>query len=339
MSPLIINSTSRNNRSMQYDIIKLFFCSPLHISKGKLNSYESSEELLHSDTIKSAIFVSVLQLFGDEEANLFMDQIVVSSAFPFDENGYYLPRPLNFRPREEHSAETRKEAKKIAYLTSRQFENAIKGMEVDDLLDNEGRARQPAIWQREMTQRVKVNYDSDSEPFYMEKLYPTEPDKRGYYFIYQGEYEAAKLKAAVRYLGDNGIGHQRNLGNGRFTMEKDSLSIDHPVSADLWVSLSLLHPVSQMELQEAIGVHSKYLIKKRGGWISSPTDTAFMRKRKKAILMFTEGSVFSFQAQEAPLIKGQKLDVKPEEDSHLHPVWRDGRSILLPIANPLNQKG
>jgi CRISPR-associated protein Csm4 len=322
---------------MQYNVIKLFFNSPLHISKGKLNSYESSEEYLHSDTIKSALFVSVLQLYGEEEANKFMDQIVVSSAFPFDERAYYLPRPLNFRPQEEGSATTRKEAKKIAFLTIRQFEDAINGRQVDGLLDDEGKARQPVIWHREMTQRVKVNYDSDSEPFYMEKLYPTDPDNRGYYFIYQGGYDSAKMWAALRLLGENGIGHQRNLGNGRFRVEKSTVTINHPSTATTWISLSLLHPGSQTELAEAVGTHSRYLIKKRGGWISSPTDIAFLRKRKKAVLMFVEGSVFSFKSPEAPIVKGQKLDVKPEEDSHFHPVWRDGRSILLPIVDPLNQ--
>ena len=42
---------------MSFDIIRLHFRQPLHLSRGKLNTYESSEHTLHSDTLQAALFV------------------------------------------------------------------------------------------------------------------------------------------------------------------------------------------------------------------------------------------------------------------------------------------
>ena len=46
-----------------FDIIKMHFKSPLHLSKGKEDSYDSSNKILHSDTLQSAIFVCAIERF------------------------------------------------------------------------------------------------------------------------------------------------------------------------------------------------------------------------------------------------------------------------------------
>ncbi|MFK7905016.1 MAG: type III-A CRISPR-associated RAMP protein Csm4 [Chitinophagales bacterium] len=79
----------------QLKIIKLNFNAPLHISKGK-NEYDSSEQLVHSDTLKSALYVMAKRL-GLKEAESgkgFFDKFALSSAFPYIGEEYFFPKPM-----------------------------------------------------------------------------------------------------------------------------------------------------------------------------------------------------------------------------------------------------
>lgn len=318
--------------SHTYDIYKLYFQTPMHISIGKLNSYESSDDRLHSDTLKSALFVSLLQLYGETEAKAFMEAVQVSSAFPFDEQGCWLPRPLSFSFGTMETPDNRKALKKIQYFTVTQYAQILRGDTPKLDLDANGQPRQPKIWEKDVTQRVKINYDDDSEPFYLEKLYPVNNKTAGLYFIFSGTYDAQKLWAAVRLLGDNGIGLQRGLGNGQFEPLKAEMTIDFPTNPNAWVALSLYRPKNQAEI-ETILPNSYYQFLKRGGWIASPQYDEHLSVRKQAVMMFTEGSVFGFQEQgESHLIKGVVENVRPAwDDDRLHDVYRDGRAIFLPM--------
>ena len=66
--------------------------NPLHLSDGR-SIYYSSQERLHSDTIKNAIYVSAAKLIGDEvyQDPGFYDSFRVSSAFPFFMDEFFLP--------------------------------------------------------------------------------------------------------------------------------------------------------------------------------------------------------------------------------------------------------
>jgi len=48
-----------------YRVFKLRFPGGLHLAKGK-SEYDQSDTILHSDTLKSALFVCALQLFGEK---------------------------------------------------------------------------------------------------------------------------------------------------------------------------------------------------------------------------------------------------------------------------------
>ena len=313
-----------------FKIIKLYFKTALHISKGKNGSYESSESVLHSDTLKSAIYVSLRQLYRDENIfKTFMDDVVLSSAFPFvdvgDTQGYWLPRPLTYRSIHE-TPENRKEYKKVNYVTTSQMSHILRGKHPTDLVKN-GKANQPNIWKRDTTQRVKINYDDDSEPFYLEKMYPHDKANSGLYFIIQENgFDNSKLKAALKLLGDNGIGLQRGLGNGQFSFKEDSFEIDLP-QGQSWVSLSIFRPKKDSII--SFLDKSDYQFIKRGGWISSPEDEQFLSIRKKSIMMFTEGSVFAFGDKP---VEGVVENIRPLwNDNDLHPIFRDGKAIFLPM--------
>ena len=70
---------------MTFQVVKLKFRQPLHLSRGKLNTYESGGHILHSDTLQAALYVCALQLYGKSEANKFKENVQLSSAFPFVE--------------------------------------------------------------------------------------------------------------------------------------------------------------------------------------------------------------------------------------------------------------
>lgn len=311
-----------------FKIFKLTFTSPLHLSRGKMNTYESSDITLHSDTLKSAIYVAALQLDMKLWADDFMENMTISSAFPFDAKGCYLPMPLSYYP--EVKTDERKAFKSVKFLTIKQFEAIAKG-ETTDVLDAERKANQPKIWERDTTQRVKINLEGDSEPFYVEKLYPEKGS--GLYFMAQSEsVDFTKLRAALRLLQDNGIGLQKGLGNGQFTFEEETLQIDLASNANAWLNLSLYRPIAS-ELTDTMLKKSSYQFKKRGGWIASPAQEDNISLRKKAVLMFTEGSVFSFEnIDNQAIVKGKVENIKPDTNQIEHPIWRDGKAIFLPIT-------
>lgn len=318
---------------MSFEIIRLHFRQPLHLSRGKLNTYESSEHTLHSDTLQAALYVCALQLYDQKTADEFKEKVRISSAFPWTEaHGYWMPKPISLHL--DDDPDTRKEMKKIKYLQKKNFEQALRGETppTDDLLENKGgeqKAIQPKIWQNDTTQRVVIDrINTASTPFYLEKLYPEGWHRDcGLYVLVKNE-GFDKLKSLFRLLGDNGIGLQRSLGNGTFqpVFPEEKLSIKLPQNYSAWVNLSLFRPENEANLGKIQLEHSQYQLLKRGGWLASPEDTGHMSLRKKSVLMFSEGSVLAFGDDAS--CEGGFSDLKPFGG---HPVWRDGRGIFLPM--------
>ena len=90
---------------MQRRLYRLSFESGLHLSEGKNGTYDRSQPTLHSDTLKSALFVAALQLYGEKANNAengididFLESFNISSAFPWMEYRgsilYFLPKPI-----------------------------------------------------------------------------------------------------------------------------------------------------------------------------------------------------------------------------------------------------
>jgi CRISPR type III-A-associated RAMP protein Csm4 len=325
---------------MNLQLVRLRFRQPLHLSRGKLGTYESSDHILHSDTVQASLFVCALQLYDESTALDFQQKVAISSAFPFDEHGEWLPRPLNLRL--DENPDTRKDLKKIRFFKKVHFEKVLRGekLEAQELLDQKGSAVQPKIWQDDMTQRVLIDrLNASSVPFYLEKLYPKNwhADRGLYVLIKNDGFDQQKLKSLFRLLGDNGIGLQRNLGNGTFDIENleiEEFKFDRelPATASAWVNLSLYRPDKEKKEVEKIKLEqSHYQLLKRGGWLSSPEKTGHMRLRKKSVLMFSEGSVLAFgDGVEGGFVRGKIEETQPREDV-LHPVFRDGRGIFLPM--------
>jgi CRISPR-associated protein Csm4 len=181
----------------------------------------------------------------------------------------------------------------------------------------------------EVSQRVTLNSrtgDEDAKPYYVDKVIFRY--ESGLYFIAEGDTEL--LEKALNLLAIEGVGTDRNVGFGFFEYTSDSLCLNIPEDADHQIALSLLIPESKEQLGELLASDNvAYDFTRRGGWI---TTYPFTTLRKNAIYGFLPGSVF-FKTNEPSHIIGKIVDLRPEigELTPDHPIWRCGKSIMVPI--------
>ena len=182
-----------------YTVIRLEnFQGGLHLARGLNNSYDKSLQTLHSDTIKSALFVCALQLYGSEIDKSFLESFKISSAFPFykyqckakEELFYFFPKPevpkLPFTISGEFGVE--KKLKKVRFLEKTLFERFIKNanqsidFDKNDLqgsyLGNKGSGLKNILGDTKITKSepyqhvyIPYGYDEDGIPYYVDKIY------------------------------------------------------------------------------------------------------------------------------------------------------------------------
>lgn len=328
----------------KFDIIKMHFKSPLHLSKGKESVYDSSEQLIHSDTLQSAIFVCAMEIFGDTVANKdFFKSYQVSSAFPFYKDEFFFPKPqkdFNLFKVSEDDSKSVKKIKRIEYLSQFYFQEFLQGKQISfeddkskancysDILKEKGEKFK--LLESNVNQRVSISrfLDSDSNPFYMDRIYFRK--NAGLYFIlkFLDEQNKNKVTAALQHLGENGIGTDRSIGQGNFEIKTAKLEIDIPQNPNAYLNLSLFAPKCKEKLPNL--KESYYTLLKRGGWIANPKNQNHASWRKKSVYMFGEGSVFSSKGE----LEGKIFDLKPkilEQSSDVHSIWRDARGMFLPV--------
>jgi len=337
-----------------YNIVKMHFTTPLHLSRGQTESYDRSEEVLHSDTIKSAVFVAAKMLFGSEINEDFFDSFKVSSAFPFKENEYFFPKPMaplslkfvNSEKENEESKEAKK-FKKINFISQTIFQKIISGTQdievkekqfssngkfvfAAEIKDDEDKiVYKSEVQQRLAMPRPEKNKDGnwvmeeDGTPYYIDRVYFTEGSGLYFFIEYLPNSDKNKIEAAIRLLGDEGVGTDKHIGNGLFEPEFDTLKLDLPENANSQMLLSLYLPEKE-ELGENLK-QSSYQLIKRGGYIASPENMDFLTFRKKSVYMFLEASIFPKEM----ILKGKKEDLKPEKKVE-HSVWRDGKAFSIP---------
>jgi|AntRauTorckE5430_2_1112549.scaffolds.fasta_scaffold01405_4 CRISPR type III-A-associated RAMP protein Csm4 len=338
-----------------YTVIRLEnFQGGLHLARGLSNNYDTSLETLHSDTIKSALFVCALQLYGEDKiGKSFLESFKISSAFPFytPEKGgkvrYFFPKPeIPHLPFENIKEDINKKLKKVRFLEQELFElliqdgnkktifneTSLKGkFLVKDGSNLKTKMPKDGIYQSEPYQHVYIpqDYNEDSQPYYVDKIYFHK--KAGLFCLVEVEDISVleQIKSAFRLLADNGIGTDRNIGNGQFDVTFDKMTLKVPKESNYELSLSLYCPYEE-EIKEID--KSFYGLTKRGGYISSPQDNKHLSIRKRSIHMFTEGSVFFGKNERQGKIVNLQPDNKFLKGNEVeHPIWRDGRALFIPF--------
>jgi CRISPR type III-A-associated RAMP protein Csm4 len=190
-----------------------------------------------------------------------------------------------------------------------------------------------SFYKTEVQQRVAVpsiDSDNESRPFYIDRIYFEKGC--GFYFLvgFANNKIRKQVFAALKVLGENGIGTDRTVGNGLFSFNKDEdvsdFNLNITSQSGFYMPLGLYLP-TQVEMDSMNLRKSSWNLLKRGGYMGGSSEDDFKHLLKKSIYMFGEGSVFSTLIN----LKGKYEDLKPDWNLPMHPVWRCGMPIFLKI--------
>ncbi|MHA1785672.1 MAG: type III-A CRISPR-associated RAMP protein Csm4 [Candidatus Helarchaeota archaeon] len=321
--------------SMKYKIIKLKFDSMVHFGTGGYG-LEDSSDILHSDTIFGALSNAWFQLHDRVKVENFLKNLEsgdvnlkISTAFPFQDDLYFLPQPCHFFSIFEETSD--KELKKFDYLDLETFEKISNGAHLDgsdikklkNLKDKFKEIFKKIEFPKNAIDRTSVQ----SNIYYLEAVRFNK--KAGLYFFYETSLDVYEnwLKPALKFLQDEGFGGKRTWGLGLFKFEEDELEINQPSDPNYYMTLSLFYPNVEKK-EEDIFQQGYWKLKARGGWIFSRN--AIKEARRPNIRMIAEGSLFSKQPKGALVIHELK------EIDHL--IYRNGVSFSIPIKL-VNQVG
>lgn len=312
---------------------RLRFKAPFHVDSRGNDSYEHAETFIRSDTLSAAILSAWALLDPDGFAERVRNPpFRLSSAFPFIGEISFLPRPVDSLAVSLDPAKLRdnKKLKKIQWLSVGLWKAVAGGFRLDDAeaitilgtlatLKTETLADEK-LWIVEERPRLAMDRATNSHAeellFHFSRVWLN--PMAGLYFLanFDDGQARADFEAALRLLGDEGIGADRTCGNGCFAFERrPNPGLKSPEGRRA-MALSLVNPdpcdCTQGWLDEAA-----YKLVSRGGWIGGTG------LRKQRVRMFAEGSVF-----QAPL-QGRTVDVSPEHAPH--PVYRDGRGFFVAL--------
>lgn len=326
------------------EAIRLRFITPLHIGRGMDADMSRSDTLLHSDTLKSALYATGHSLFSSwRDPDYYFNGFSISSCFPYADGEYFLPRPhlradFSFTHLQEDESGAAKAYKRISYLSLPQFREVLAGMPVKmnrDQLTRDGEfvfsgpAKRPRVFSSEVQQRVLVPRagQGDSEPYYVDRLYFEEDC--GFYFLasFSNDKLRSEVLQALALLGEKGIGTDKSVGNGLFYFnerEVEKIQLGSAKFSGRQMALGLYLP-APAEVEQTNWDAGSWNLLKRGGYMGGSSDMDLYTLRRKSVYMFTEGSVFHSQTP----LHGKYLDLKPEWNGPIHPVWRDGQPLFI----------
>lgn len=332
-----------------YTVYKLRFTSPVHFGNG-MDDYGVSLQTIQSDTIYAAVTSCLAKMGIDIPADGSLG-CAISSAFPYYQESestkpvYFFPKPLRFSLPKLKDIGNAKKVKKVQWLDAEYFQRVINGQILFDGGNDVDCIRHrsflthseiPKFIVSEVSTRVTLPSrlgDEDAVPFHMDRVFFK--DCSGLYFIADGD--CSLLEKGLELLQYEGIGTDRNVGNGYFKYEKDIVSFKLPDSSDYAMSLSMFIPSDADNLETLLGKEGvSYDFARRGGWI---TDSLHSTIRKNVVYAFLPASVFA--TNNAPCVKGKLVNLQPEAFGEIiktenlggepHPVWRCGKAIFIPI--------
>lgn len=332
-------------------IYKLHFKTPVHFSDER-EDYGKSLHSLHSDAMYAAFLASLAKINYPIPENGELG-FTISSLFPFYQKDlkdnqavYFFPKLVSHPIPDPSLQKIHKQLKKLKWIDLHYFQEQIsgkklfsadfkqkdiKGVFLTALELPHGGFIHPQVFPRVTVPRLNLidGKRQDPTPFYMERLFFS--DDSGLYFITQASENGFQLlEKALDVLKDEGIGTDRNVGNGFFNWSKDSITIDLPESQHA-MCLGMFLPESEQQLKNLMqDDKAAFDFKKRGGWI---TTSPYGKFRKNSIYMFVEGSIFYINRIDRPIVKGRIADLKPKVDFNPlnHSIFRNGKSIFIPV--------
>lgn len=311
--------------------------------------YEGAMEFIPADTIFSALCANWAMLFGEEEmtADLLPNgkldwnpPFIISSAFPFAGSVRFYRKPQIDQP------ESGKRWKEVEWVSEKVFEHLLKGKALDsenlrslhggkviltqddcDKLAEDLNVRSVEtlrLWSIQRIPRVTLDITTHaSSLFHFGRL--SFHEGCGLFFLVRFLQDSLteKFQAAVRLMGDEGIGGDRTVGHGAFEAEfvESAPEFCQPKPSGKFVTLSPLFP-KQNEIDSLLSDGCRYSLTVRSGWVGGIFATSL---RRKTVRMFSEGSILCGSAEK---VWGALVDVTPHGSPH--PVYRWGFAFPVP---------
>ncbi|AIS52886.1 CRISPR subtype III-A-associated RAMP protein Csm4 [Thermoanaerobacter kivui] len=310
--------------------VKLKFKTPVHFG-SKEKTYNTTHTMAHSDTIMSGIINSYSLLFGkqktDELINSFLDgkpAFKVSSTMPYLMDKFFVFKPMGLDLQEYVKSDDKKKIKKVRFVGEEDLSNLFKGAfepAGDFLLKAEEKAQfYSDLWKIKERPRVAIDrITSSSNIYYFTHCQFKKDTGLWFYLEILDQNLEDEIKAAIRLLGDEGLGGDRTSGLGLFEPEFIEVSSTNNLKKDgsYYMLLSLTSPKDNKEIER----FTFYEITTRGGYIYSKGDFG---TKKKTVRMFSEGSIVKDK------VEGRVVDVTPTGFS-AHSVIRYGLAFLIPL--------
>ena len=324
-------------------VVKLKHLSPFHMGTGKEN-YDFSSSMLQSDTLSAALAAMRIQKGKKDDVEGFLNSFTVSSAFPYYGNILFLPKPngkisVNVTDMEEYPS--RKKLKKVRFVEFDLWKQLLGGETVnvassqlkDSFMLSSKSVSEFAIpYKSQVNQRVSVprNDGADAEPFFFDWTYYQE--NAGLYCLLNAhDTMIGELLDLFQLLGENGLGTDKNVGGGKFEVDRNTerVNFDFVESANASMLLSLYIPTEQEV--DLLKLHdSSYELTLRGGYMAGSHEEDFRHLWKKSVYAFSVGSIFPTTAK----LCGKIVDLKPSwNDERIHSVYRSGKPFFVPIKS------
>lgn len=324
----------------------LQFRSPVHFGIEGIGQ-ESIEETLRSDTLWGAILQKWFLLYDDEPGALCGHApFIVSSCFPVIGGVRFFPLPIgaldtvmeNAARASRPDTPTVKQWKRVRYVAEPLFRRILGGVTLqlsdvarDQVYPMPQHRGQPDTsvtpYQREERPRIRtdqmVGGVNKGDFFYCTDQYFEAGS--GLFFLAEFENQTAlsKFEAALRLLGDTGVGADRSTGRGCFTFDRADIQLPRQTDSVTWLTLSLYHPTRDEVARGVLnGSASRYSLVKRSG---SGGSLLVNRYRRADCWMLAEGAVLPFR------VRGDAPRVIKRSELIPHDVYRNGHAFCIPF--------
>lgn len=304
---------------MKYAVYKLEFRTGVHFGNGALSS---SNSFFKADTLFSALYIEAVKLGLSKELlqNAKSGNMLISDAFPYIGNTYYIPKPMIYIEQSERGDSKLKKAyKNLKYVPVQLFDKYLDaeigsdecsldglGCEYDHIMASVG------------------NNESDTEPYSVGTFFFAQDSGLYIIAVFDSENEKGMFEELMDCLSYSGIGGKRSVGKGRFVfrLARNTDDIIRMLNnkTGRYMLLSTALPTSE-ELDESL-VNAAYLLQRRSGFVYSD-EYADTEMKKADMYTMQAGSCFTIKFQ------GDVYDVSGGKGRH--PVYRYAKGMFMEV--------
>ncbi len=329
--------------------------SPFHLGERGVG-IEATGEIVHSDTLFSAVCHAILEANGEASLLDFLapflrgqPPFLLSSGLPYAGPVFFFPKP---RLRPDLSAvpmEAAKLYKSVRFITRELWSLLLAGKPVDSHL-TEGNLIQDGVvwlsgsdreklsvllkdtkrlWGCDVAPRVTIDRVTSASSIYHAGRLVFAGDC-GIFFLVSFSDDSFRpiLEEGLRFLQDAGLGGERSCGHGQFTFNgPEPFELPANEDTNAFLTLSLYCPTAEELTNGLLSPGASYEVVERRGWIYSPRRKA---QRRKGVHMFAEGSVLARQVDVSRSC-GSLVDVTPDASPGEHRVYRYGFAFPVPL--------